>query len=428
MIFTGQFGASRFSRHFPITLGKMLQPKARNDCDRELPYLRAANIGWGRISGDLKSMWFSPQERIQYSVQAGDLVVLEGGDVGRASIVPPEYSGLGIQNSVHRVQPSSLGSVHFALYWLQHLKSAGYFDLVCSKATLAHFTLDKFKAAPFPRLDLDTQKAIADFLDKETARIDQLIEKKQRFLRLLGDKKTTLLCHLLGKGEVGGAGDWLANCPIDWPRRRAKFAFRERDARSADGSEELLTVSHLTGVSRRAEKDVNMFLAETNVGYKKVSPGDFVINTMWAWMGAMGVSDLEGIISPAYGVYRPVGQDFEPRYFDHLCRSKPFIAEATRRSKGIHSSRLRLYPDAFLDMRIPVPPTPVQIDMVAEFDRQISHEQALRGLTETSIERLKEYRSALITAAVTGQIDVTRWGRTGEGDRRLDQIQEEMAG
>ena len=83
------------------------------------------------------------------------------------------------------------------------------------------------------------------------------------------------------------------------------------------GEEELLTVSHLTGVTPRSEKDVNMFEAETTEGYKICLAGDLVINTLWAWMGAMGVSFVNGIVSPAYNVYQP-GPRLEPSFVDAL--------------------------------------------------------------------------------------------------------------
>jgi type I restriction enzyme S subunit len=154
--------------------------------------------------------------------------------------------------------------------------------------------------------------------------------------------------------RADGERGWFGRLPSGWSVLRAKFLFRERQDRSERGGEELLTVSHITGVTRRSEKDVNMFLAESMEGYKLVYKGDVVINTMWAWMGAMGVSPVEGLISPSYGVYSPTSTAFESGYFDLLLRSWPFIAEATRRSKGIHSSRLRLYPDAFLDTLLPL--------------------------------------------------------------------------
>ena len=109
-----------------------------------------------------------------------------------------------------------------------------------------------------------------------------------------------------------------------------------------------------------------------------------------------------------------------------MLRSKPFIAEVTRRSKGIHSSRLRIYPDAFLDMRLPVPPRDEQVAILAELRRRTERENALLAKNEQASALLKEYRSALITAAVTGQVNVDTYTRRGRVDRQLDAIREEM--
>jgi type I restriction enzyme S subunit len=146
---------------------------------------------------------------------------------------------------------------------------------------------------------------------------------------------------------------WLGRVPVSWKLRRAKFLFREVDERSKTGKEELLSVSHKTGVTPRSQKTVTMFLAESNVGHKICRPQDLVINTLWAWMAALGVSMHTGIVSPAYGVYRPLtpGQ-LLPRFADLLLRTPIYAAEYQRRSTGVNSSRLRLYPEDFL--RIPV--------------------------------------------------------------------------
>ena len=99
--------------------------------------------------------------------------------------------------------------------------------------------------------------------------------------------------------------DWLGVVPAHWTLLRAKRLFREVDERSKTGKEELLSVSHLTGVTPRRLKTVTMFMAESNVGHKVCRPGDLVINTLWAWMAALGVTKHTGIVSPAYAVYRP---------------------------------------------------------------------------------------------------------------------------
>jgi len=140
----------------------------------------------------------------------------------------------------------------------------------------------------------------------------------------------------------------------------------------------------------------------------------------------MGVSSEHGLISPSYGVYMQISDALRQDFVDLMVRSKPFVAEATRRSKGIHSSRLRLYPDAFLDMRLPIPPLETQDALLHEVSSRTQREDALLRKNERAETLLREFRSALITAAVTGQIDVTTWGKQGQTDRRLDEIEEAM--
>ena len=139
---------------------------------------------------------------------------------------------------------------------------------------------------------------------------------------------------------------WLPSVPEHWDEQRAKVFFREVDERSRTGGEELLSVSHLTGVTPRSQKNVTMFKAASYVGSKLCRPGDIVINTLWAWMAALGASRHVGIVSPAYGVYRPHRADnFNPAYLDYLLRTRSYVAEYIGRSRGIRSSRLRLYPN-----------------------------------------------------------------------------------
>jgi type I restriction enzyme S subunit len=285
---------------------------------------------------------------------------------------------------------------------------------------------NKLRAERIPLPDLDTQKAIADFLDRETARIDQLIEKRSQFAELVHERRLAMVSAAI-VGATTDAAPWLGKLPDGWKAERAKVHFRESQQRSETREEELLTVSHITGVTKRSEKDVNMFLAESNEGYKLVEPDDLVINTMWAWMGAMGVSSNRGLISPSYGIYRPVSEALRPNFVDLMVRSKPFIAEATRRSKGIHSSRLRLYPDAFLDMLLPIPPIEKQDELLSDLGRRFEKEDQLLLKNRRADELLREFRAALITAAVTGQIDVTTWAKQGQTDRRLGQIEEDMS-
>lgn len=200
--------------------------------------------------------------------------------------------------------------------------------------------------------------------------------------------------------------DWLRSVPAHWSLLRAKRLFREVDERSKTGKEELLSVSHITGVTPRRLKNVTMFMAESNVGHKVCRPGDLVINTLWAWMAALGVARHTGIVSPAYGVYRPTeGDGILPAYADHLLRTPMYAAEYQRRSTGVNSSRLRLYPEQFLRIPVMVPQLDEQAAIVRFLDwanRRL--EQAMRTKRKV-IALLIEQKQSMTQRAVTQGID-----------------------
>jgi type I restriction enzyme S subunit len=269
------------------------------------------------------------------------------------------------------------------------------------------FVRDYVVAAP----SVSEQKRISRFLDTEIGVIDTLISIKAVWLDLLAEKRGAIVAEAVMRGLNPAAPlhpsgiDWLGDIPAHWDVERSRWLFKERDERSATGEEEMLTVSHLTGVTPRSEKDVNMFEAETTAGYKLCFAGDLAINTLWAWMGAMGTARVNGIVSPAYNVYTP-GARLIPDYVDALVRIPVFAQEVTRYSKGVWSSRLRLYPEGFFETYWPVPPLEEQREIVRHIANETAKIDHLRTATEHSVTLLKERRSALIAAAVTGEIDI----------------------
>jgi type I restriction enzyme S subunit len=149
-----------------------------------------------------------------------------------------------------------------------------------------------------------------------------------------------------------------------------------------------------------------MIEAESHEGYKIFEQGDLAINTMWAWMGALGIARELGMVSPSYNVFRIATTRLVGAYYDYLCRVPLHVIEIIRHSKGIWQSRLRLYPDAFREIQTPLPPEPEQRAIAALLDRETARIDALIAKVREAIDRLKELRTALISAVVTGKIDV----------------------
>lgn len=297
-----------------------------------------------------------------------------------------------------------------AVRWLGELLRAMELNQYSVSAAQPGLSVETIAALRVPIPPVKEQRAIAAYLDRETARLDALVAAKERVLGLLAEKRRALIARAVTRGldpkmkRRDSGVPWLGEIPSHWETERARWLFLERDARSEAGDEELLTVSHLTGVTPRAEKNVNMFQAETNEGYKLCEPGDLVINTLWAWMGAMGTAPVRGIASPAYNVYEP-GPRLTPAYIDALVRLPIFAQEVTRYSKGVWSSRLRLYPEGFFEVYLPVPPLAEQHAIVEHIASETAKLDAARAATERTVALLTERRAALIAAAVTGQLD-----------------------
>ncbi|MEL4373157.1 MULTISPECIES: restriction endonuclease subunit S [Gammaproteobacteria] len=260
----------------------------------------------------------------------------------------------------------------------------------------------------------EEQSLIAAFLDKKTAQIDDAIAIKEQQISLLKDRKQIIIQQAVTQGlnpdvPMKDSGvDWIGKIPAHWEVRRAKYIFDEVDERSQNGDEELLSVSHMTGVTPRSEKNVSMFMAEDYTGSKLCIENDLVINIMWAWMGALGVSDRVGIVSPSYGVFRQkLKNTFNPTYLEYLLKSVKYVEYYNKVSTGLHSSRLRFYGHMLFAMKMGYPSYEEQNEIMAYLHEQTKRIDLAIDSQLAQIEKLKEYKTTLINSAVTGKIKVT---------------------
>ncbi len=197
---------------------------------------------------------------------------------------------------------------------------------------------------------------------------------------------------------------WLGNYPAHWQVLRIKNIFSEIEDRSTSGNEELLSVSHYTGITLKRDslenEDDFISNAETLEGYKRVAKGDLVINIMLAWNGSLGISPFDGITSPAYCVYRTkVNNNSE--YFGYLFATNLLKTEFRKKSTGIIDSRLRLYSDKFFSIFSVVPPVEEQNKIVEYIKTQSQKINHFIAKKQQFIALLKEQRQSVITKAIT---------------------------
>ena len=193
---------------------------------------------------------------------------------------------------------------------------------------------------------------------------------------------------------------WLGRIPSHWEIRRSKFLWKETDRRSQKGTEQLLSVSQYDGV-REANAESR---SESLVGYKYVHKDEFVINIMLAWLGGLGISNFEGVVSPAYCVYHLKDKQ-NPRFLHYLYRTPQYLAEFARHSTGIVPSRWRMYTDDFGDVLTILPPIKEQNRMVRYLDEQTSQIDEAIAQQQKMIDLLNERKQMIINNAVTKGLD-----------------------
>ncbi len=350
-----------------------------------------------------------------FSLKKGDVLITKDSedpaDIGIPALVAEELPGVVCGYHLTIIRTSDADTSRFLHRVIQSQPTKAHFFVEAPGITRYGLGQDAIGNLPVCLPPREHRSILADWIDRETGRLDALIAKKTRFIELLKEKRQALITRAVTKGldpsvKMKESGvEWIGEVPAHWETFSAKRLFTERDERSNTGAEELLTVSHLTGVTPRSEKNVNMFEAESKVGYKLCHAGDIVINTLWAWMGAMGAAWQPGIVSPSYHVYKP-GARVDSAFIDLIVRLPIFAKEVNRYSKGIWSSRLRLYPESFFEIRFAIPSRKEQEAIVEWVRARTQRLTLLEEKTKRSIELLKERRAALITAAVTGQIDL----------------------
>jgi len=298
---------------------------------------------------------------------------------------------------------------------------------------------DAFLSMELELPDLDTQKAIADFLDRETARIDQLIEKKQRLVVAQNFRLLSLLRGLvLGGATVqrGLSGNWLHNLPDGWTLTPLKHLVSVMGGATPSKEREDFWIGEIPWVSPKDMKsdvisEVTDHISEAALAGSPVQlvPVDAVLIVVRGMILARTVPVCR------LGVPATINQDMKALLpwknvisGDYLQRMLQgfegilisFIEEAAHGTKKLRS-------EALFSLKFPVPPLHHQERICAQYEQARIRSVQLSAATVASIDRLREFRTALITAAVTGQIDVSTWGKSGEADRRLDQIEEDMA-
>lgn len=274
---------------------------------------------------------------------------------------------------------------------------------------------ESFKNMFFTLPPLKEQAQIANYLDAKTTSIDKKIKLLKQKIKHYKAYRKSLINETVTKGldktvKLKDSGiDWIGEIPDHWEVKRNKDLFTERGEKAYNKIYDLLSVSEYYGVARREEKikeDQVLVRAESLDDYKVCKIDDLVINIMLAWKKGLGVSKYDGLVSPAYGVFKRKLELF-PVYYHYLFRTDLYTAEFKRNSRGIIESRLRLYPDKFFSISSIFPPLKEQQQIADYLDAKTATIDEIVNNVEIQITTLKELRKTLINEVVTGKVKVT---------------------
>nr|WP_281722939.1 restriction endonuclease subunit S [Nitrosomonas nitrosa] len=382
--------------------------------DYELQYIDIGNVdSEGRIHDIAAYRFEAAPSRARRQVRHGDVIISTVRTYLQAIapiIEPPENLVVSTGFAVVRPMPGVLDQ-GFCRYALREPKFLS--EVICRSVGVSYPAINASDLAsiPIPLPPISRQRAIADYLDHETAKIDEMITAKERLLGILAEKRRALVTQAVTRGLNPAAPmrdsgiEWLGDVPSHWKPIKLRWLFKQV---KRQGFPDLppLSVYRDFGVILRESRDDNANRVPEDLDkYQLVEPGDLVINKMKAWQGSLGISALTGITSPDYVVFAPV-HDERPRFLNFLLRIPTLATVYLSMSNGIRTNQWRLEPDRFVMLDLCLPPTREQEEIVSHVESRITGLDGLHAATIESIRILRERRSALIAAAVTGQIDV----------------------
>jgi type I restriction enzyme S subunit len=187
-------------------LGKMLDKGKRKGLP-QVPYLRNVNVQWGRVdTDDLLTMELADDERERFGVSPGDLLVCEGGEIGRSAIWHGRADYIAYQKALHRIRPSELLDVRFLRYLLELYSLDGTLVRFATGSTIAHLPQQQLRRIPVPQAPIDEQRRIVELLEDHFSRLEAGGVGIARSLKRLGILREAALaqCVVRAKSAIGG--------------------------------------------------------------------------------------------------------------------------------------------------------------------------------------------------------------------------------
>lgn len=391
-------------------------------------------------NGDIP--WVSPKDmKSEFITGAEECITAAGLSGSTSSMVPAERVLMVVRSGIlkHTI-PVAINSVPVALNqdmkaiwldadylsspffmrWVQGLNDDLLKAWLKQGATVESIEQDYLSDTLMPVPSVSEREQIVRYLDRETARIDALIEKKTRFIELLREKRQALITHAVTKGldpnvKMNDSGvEWLGEVPEHWEVRSVSsvstkitngYVGPTRDILVEEGVRYLQSL-HIKG--NQIKFDVPYFVTEAwSYQHRKsiLETGDvLIVQTGDIGQVTVVTDEFAGCNCHALIIVAPERSIIAGEWMSWVFNSSYGYHTLLSIQTGAMHPHLNC--GNVKDVLLPVPPLSEQREIMQRIEHEERRVAALAGKTERSIELLKERRSALITAAVTGQIDL----------------------
>lgn len=393
-------------RHWKIMRSKYLL-KIQSNCTK-----RNCKIGLENIEG------FTGKFIKTSSVFEGDGIDFDKGDIVYGKLRPylckvwlAEFDG----NAVGDFYVYKTSSLYFNTY-AKYLMLSNSFTDICNASTygakMPRVSHQFISSLNIPLPPLSEQHSIVSYLDDKCAKIDKMLEGKQKQIELLAEMKQRIIADAVTRGLNPNVKmkttniPWLPEIPEHWEVKRSKNLFN-KEQRPIEEGDDIVTCFRDGEVTLRKNRRTTGFTEATDYShYQHICKGDLVIHQMDAFAGASGVSDSDGMGTPVLSVCTAKIEGLNHYYYAYILRlmgKNNFILSLYR---GIRERSSDFRFETFAKQYLPVPPVAEQNDIVAYINERSIKIDTLTSKLQQEIESIKEYKQRLISDVVTGQIKV----------------------
>lgn len=345
----------------------------------------------------------------------GEGILMAGDGAGAGRIFHHAYGKYAVHQRVYIINNIREIDSSFLFYYISNVFPK-LMDKGSAQSTVPSVRLPMLLNFTLALPDKKKQNLISSYLDTQCSEIDATAEDIQKEISLLEDYKKSVITEAVTKGlnpdaEMKDSGiEWIGEIPKDWVTIRIGNVFSLRNERNYLPMEQvqLLSLYSGKGVFPTGEEGTTNSgnHAQTVADYKIVKKNDIVVNIILAWMGYLGISNYNGVVSPAYDVYIPNEEKVVPHYYHYVFRTSGIANECYRYGRGIMMMRWRTYSSEFKRIHVPFPPLEEQQQIADYLDSKCSEIDTLIADKKRQLDILADYKKSLIYEYVTGKKEV----------------------